>query len=165
MRFKNYINEEEYLKHIKFGIAYYPALIPPTDIEECKKLAIEIMADEKWADDDGNYTISTKEIFEKIEKELPKKEAEIVIKHETIHALQRKKAKYLLKGSTDLGDDITNDKNKYLTLPSEIMAFAYTNAAGDKKYEKKYKEIGGNVYKLYLHYIKQYGKQVRKVYK
>ena len=140
MSFKNFLN-------------YVPAIIPPTDKEEMKRLMIKYHKD-KWADDDGKFTRSTEEITDELIA--MGKKGYIILGHETIHALQKKLAPQLLKGSSDLGDDITADKVKYLSLPSEIMAFAYTNVMGDKKNESMYRNIGGDVYKLYMKYIEEY---------
>lgn len=155
MTFKQYIIESEEL----FGLSYHPALIPPDDIEDCKKIMIQTNKD-KWADDKGNFTVSTKDEIEKIIKQ---KNGEAILRHETVHALQKEKAPYLFKGSNKLGKDITKDKKKYISLPSEIMAFALSNVLGDKKYEALYKEIGGNVYKLYLKYIDEYKNQIKEL--
>ena len=157
-KFDKFLNESKNDEKVKFGILYHPIIIPPNDIKKCKELMLKIYADEKWNDDNGKLTVSTKDEIEEI---LKQKNGELILKHETLHALQIKKAPYLFKGSTELGDDITADKEKYISIPSEIMAFAYSNAIGDKKnYKELYKKIGGNVYKLYNFYVDEYKKQL-----
>jgi hypothetical protein len=143
------------LTQTKYGLAYHPPFNPSKDPEEMKRTMIRYNRS-KWADDKGKFTKSTKDTADELMG--MGKSGHVILGHETIHALQKKHASHLLKGSTKLGDDITKDKVAYLSLPSEIMAFAYTYVQGDKKYYPLYKKIGGPVFKLYLRYIDKYQK-------
>lgn len=140
---------------MRYGLPYYKAIRPKRTPEE-NRLALIKHHTDKWADSKGKYTRSSEDIAKELMGMGP--EGHTILGHEVIHALQRKKSPHMLKGSTELGPDMTKDKFKYLSLPSEIMAFAYSYVQGDKKYYDTYKKIGGNVFKLYSHYIRKYQK-------
>ena len=185
---KNYyqfINESK-----KDKLKKYPVLIPPTDKEELVQLMIDNF--KKQLKDDPN----TKSYFgvgddkpcgkEELEngefEEMVRKVPIKALQHEAVHFMQSEKY-------DDMWDDMpTGDKfwdsifdnddshKKYLSMPSEIMAYAFSYVVDDDSVDdlkdksdfikkpsyEKYEEIGGNVFDLYKHYIEEYKESLDK---
>lgn len=173
--FEEFILEKKETKE-KFGIPYADIVIPPDDLEKCAKLY-------KYYCKGGN--LSDKEVDKQInEMKNGNKKDKLGLQHETIHSIQDKKYHYLFKGSNiiskiDVGkskqkldkDELEGEDleiyKKYMSVPSEIMAYAFFIAKDYPKKEKDlilklYKMIGGNVEKLFNFYVDEYKKHYDK---
>ena len=141
----------------------WPIQIPPEDVEECKELCLNgHMGKEEWVHsrpDGSEVTLSAKDAIEEWDDN--------TARHECVHELQQRNIPDIFKDlpsltHSDLSSDEYKDLN-YHNRPPEIMAYAYDAARGADKADghdntKIYKRIGGEVEKLFNHYVKEYGK-------
>ena len=139
----------------------YPIQIPPKSKTECIKICSKTkMADGPWYMNSGDGGDDKEMSFKDAAKEWDIKTA----RHETVHALQEINIPDIFKGLPDLSHKfVSTEKYKqkhYYNRPPEIMAFAYDTAMGvdAAKNEKTFKNIGGEVYDLFTHYVEEYKK-------
>ena len=178
-----FLNESKKMKK-------YKIIIPPKTKRECVALQLKGFAkDVKEYGDEAKVFIKNKEYGEKelengeLEKAMMTETSLETDQHEAIHTIQLEKYPEMWDGqpqgekffSTIFDDDEAH--NKYLSMPSEIMAYAFSFAIGDKSGEKelknkskfikqpeydKYEQIGGEVFELYKHYINEYKNYYKK---
>ena len=99
------------------------------------------------------------------------------LQHESIHAIQTIRYKDMWSGDMSFFKNIMTDEKsykKYLSMPSEIMAYAFSASVKykgsnlkkggiySKSIYNKYEEIGGEVFKLFKKYYKGYLKWLKK---
>lgn len=153
MTFKQYLLEKNQLKA-------YPIQIPPSSREGCVKLMKQSkrMSQGPWVKNINGKDVEID--FEDAIKEWSMSN----LQHETVHALQDLNIPEIFKNLPELshkfGSSEEYKKKHYYNRPTEIMAYAYDTAMGvdSAKNEKTYKEIGGEVYELFQHYVKEYKK-------
>lgn len=153
------------LHEIKSELKPYPVIVPPSDLNKC----IELVADQFKDDGPFVYIKNGKEYETDDSREwvesLPKEQ----LRHEAVHALQDQQIPQIYDGlpALDLDgvdwDDFDNNpakKKKYMSRHPEIMAFAFDAAHGidTEKNMKEYERIGGEVEKLFHHYVNEYKK-------
>jgi len=150
----------------------------------------QFLLESKDVDTDGNVIIppsSPEEQYELIVKYAGKAFADKLppeyLGHESIHAIQIRDDilnPNKIKEEIDLEgvdfDDFEADRERkrvYFSRPPEIMAFAYDvatqspkppgveGAQGWRDTVKEYQDIGGDVYDLFLKYVKDYNKAIK----
>jgi len=149
----------------------------------------QFLLESKDVNTDGSVIIppsSPEEQYELIVKYLDKSFADSLppehLAHESIHAIQVRDDilnPNKIKEEIDLEgvdwDDFEADRERkrvYFSRPPEIMAFAYDVATrapappgegitGWQETIKEYQDIGGDVYDLFLKYVKDYNKAIK----
>lgn len=180
VKFNDFINEST--KKLK----KYPIIIPPDNKEDCIDILIEDSIS-TLKDDEGELSFPGKKYKsgEEIDIDEIRKDWENtdlhVLQHEYIHAIQTKKYEDMWEGTptdSEFWDNlfshekIDEDFKTYLSMPAEIMAYAFswvkTKGTNDSLLRNKkvpiydiYKEIGGDVYELFKHYVNGYEKYYR----
>jgi len=141
---------ENWREYLKEEVDSLKIIMPPTDLQKAQDLI---------AQDPG--------MGQDFLDSLPSD----VVPHEAIHALQAKEMPELFAGSVEnaLPDNIEwediswEQKEKYYSVPSEIMAFAYDYASGGWGAEESYKDyesIGGAVFEKFKKYVEAYKKRL-----
>ena len=137
---------ENWRKYLNEEADSLKIIMPPTDLQKARDLiASELAPPEGWLE------------------ALP----DDALPHEAIHALQTKKMPELFDNSVEhsLPDDVEwedipwGKKEKYYSVPSEIMAYAYDYASGKNKPEEIYKDyesIGGAIFEKFKKYVEAY---------
>jgi hypothetical protein len=177
----------KYLKHFKIfessKLKYYDIILPPKSKKECVDILLKDFekqgSDAKMFDTDGN-PLTQKDLksgkLKKFINSLPLK----ILQHEVIHIKQTQMYPDMTSATKKVNFDKIfsndNEHKKYLSLPTEIMAYAFSHAVNDKSIDEelkdksefikkpiydKYKEIGCEVFKLYKYYIKEYQKRFK----
>ena len=176
--------DEKFEKAIsKFNFKKHPIVKPPKDREELIKLMLQDA--KKQFNEDPNTKIYFKDVVctekdlenGKLEKQFRKLTTK-ALQHEVLHMIQGEKLPELYKEfpkGEEFWDKIFDEDFEhkvYLSLPYEIMAYAFSVSVGDltssnlrsktefirKPTVQKYKEIGGKVYELFKHYLEEYKK-------
>ena len=145
----------------------YPIVVPPTDLEQCKQLIAKGMKDDgpfNYADENGKET-QTDDVNDWVDH-LPKE----ILRHEALHVLQDQQCPQISDGLPPLDyldgvdwddfDNSPNEKKKYMSRHTEIMAFAFDTVRGKDAEDntRRYKVIGGEAEKLFKHYVREYSK-------
>ena len=138
----------------------YPVVVPPNSREECIKILLNDSETSKgpwFINKDGkSVEISAEEAISDMDIEN--------LRHEALHALQRKKIPKIFKNLPKLSHDFDSSEEykmkHYYNRPPEIMAYAYDSVmnVNTQESDKIFQKIGGEVYNLYNHYKTEYGK-------
>lgn len=138
----------------------YPVVVPPTSKKECIDVLLsdKTMSEGPWATNVKGKTVemTAEEAFKKMDLN--------TLRHEALHALQLKQIPGIFKNLPKLSHQFDSPedykKKHYYNRPPEIMAYAYDSCMGvnTRSSDKTFKEIGGDVYDLYLHYKEEYKK-------
>jgi len=151
-------------------------LMPPTDLKALRSL----IAKDASTDPDGKMTF-TIEKGKKEKRGTPEEWVkglpDAILPHEAIHAMQARDMPELFAGSLEGAgalsggwDEATDkQKEKYFSVPAEIMAFAYDYAANiptpdaspEETYEE-YEKIGGEVFEKFKKYVEAYKEKLGK---
>lgn len=144
---------------VKNKFKQYPIQVPPSTKAECIKLLKKTdMAKESWFMNKGGKDVEMS--FDDAVKDWDI----ATVRHETVHALQEINIPGIFKGLPELshkfGDSEEYKKKHYYNRPPEIMAYAYDTAMGvdSAKNKRTFKDMGGKVYELFLHYVEEYEK-------
>ena len=149
-------------------------LMPPTDLKALRSLIVK----DTSTDPDGKMTFAIekgKKEKRGTPEEWVKSLPDAVLPHEAIHAMQARDMPELFAGSLEGAgalsggwDEATDkQKEKYFSVPAEIMAFAYDYAANitsldaspEETYEE-YEKIGGEVFEKFKKYVEAYKKRL-----
>jgi len=155
---RKYLKEEKSIK----------VIMPPTDLQQARDLIINNLE----TDEDGKINYSSPEGEKRgTPAEWVKTLPDSVLPHEAIHALQQKEMPELFAGSlegagalpTDWDEATDKQKEKYFSVPAEIMAFAYDYAANvtapdatPEDIYNDYEKIGGEVFEKFKKYVETY---------
>lgn len=176
--FKTWLNENKTYDEIvsKFDLKKYPIIIPPNNKDKCVNMYFNMLKKES---NDKNFVLVMgekeykKEDFKNNEVEILKEIKKMPFKqlqHEVVHAIQDIKYPKLSNnefvGKKEFWSAVfKNYENHkiYLSMPHEIMAYAFSWAVGDyssnqfgKSVKKRYEEIGGKVLELFNKYLDEY---------
>tara|TARA_R110000787_G_scaffold34031_2_gene88561 strand:+ start:122 stop:628 length:507 start_codon:yes stop_codon:yes gene_type:complete len=153
---RKYLKEEKSIK----------VIMPPTDLQQARDLIINNF------ETDADYTSHEGEKMGTLEdwvKTIP----DSVLPHEAIHVLQGREpnARWLFSGSVEGAGALPDDwskatdkqKEKYFSVPAEIMAFAYDYAANvtspdatPEDVYNDYEKIGGEAFEKFKKYVEAY---------
>jgi len=141
----------------------YSVVVPPTSKEECINILLNNDATSK-----GTCAINVNGKDVEVDCVAAIKKMSInTLRHEALHVLQMEKIPDIFKNLPKLSHKFNTSedykKKHYYNRPPEIMAYAYDACMGvnTKLNDKVYKEIGGDVYDLYLHYKEEYSKKIK----
>ena len=150
---------EQYFLEKRDRLKEYSIQTPPTTKKEC----IRICKKTSMAEDPWTKNVNGKDVDISFE-EAAKSWDLATARHEALHALQELNIPNIMKGLPKLSHKFDSPeeykKKHYYNRPPEIMAYAYDTVMGvnSAKNKKIYKDIGGEVYDLFQHYISEYKK-------
>ena len=161
---------ENWREYLKEEVDSLKILMPPTDLKALRSLIVK----DTSTDPDGKMTF-TIEKGKKEKRGTPEEWVkglpDAVLPHEAIHAMQARDMPELFAGSLEgagalsgAWDETTDkQKEKYFSVPAEIMAFAYDYAANvttpdgtPEDIYNDYEKIGGEVFEKFKKYVETY---------